>query len=62
MSKPYVDTAGRVWYDYEVQYKGPDGTFGFVIKAVSEDHARLMLDDIKASGEVKGRIVSTHRS
>lgn len=58
MNRAPTDTEGRIWHAYECYYHSSDGMFKFYISALSEDHARQLLDELKKSAEVKGAVLS----
>jgi hypothetical protein len=63
----HIDTQGRIWRPYVIEFKSQDsaaglaeGTYPFIVYALSIEHAHLMLDDLRATAQVKGELV--HRS
>ena len=57
MIEAAIDAKGRQWKPFDLVWDGPDGQFCATIHAISEDHARLMLADIKATGRIEGEII-----
>ncbi|NYT37374.1 hypothetical protein ERD78_11745 [Allopusillimonas soli] len=60
--RPYVDAEGRIWKPHEIVWHGVDVTFGTTIMALSEEHARLLLDDMKATGRIEGEIIASYQT
>ena len=55
----FHDNKNREWKLYSVLYEGVDGQYGTYISAVSFEHAQLMLQDLKDTGQIFGEIVDT---
>ena len=53
----HVDPQGFAWRPFAVEYQSDDRTFGVVIYALSIEHARLVLDDLKETATVSGEII-----
>lgn len=51
-----VCVLNQQWSLHLIEYDGPDGTFIVHIYALSHDHAMLLLDDLKRTGRVLGRV------
>lgn len=51
-----VRVLNQQWSLHLIEYDGPDGTFIAHIYALSHDHAMLLLDDLKRTGRVLGRV------
>lgn len=51
-----VEVNGRLWWPYACRFESPDGAFEFQIHALSEDHAQILLDDLRKTATVLGRI------
>lgn len=49
--------SGKIWRTYAVDYETPDGSFSVYIKALSLEHAELLLCDLKETGVVIGEVV-----
>lgn len=46
------------WSMYAIEFDSPDGSFGFNIYAISDDHAELQLQAIKETARVAGKTVA----
>ncbi len=51
-----VHQAGRDWHLYDIQYDTADGKFSFSIYALSMEHAAAMVEEIKTTARLVGRI------
>ncbi len=49
---------GRTWHLFAIDFDGPDGEFSVYIRALSFEHAELMLQDLKETGAVSGRVIA----
>lgn len=47
---------GRLWRRFLCSFKSADGTFGFEIMALSNDHALMMLAELKATATLDGEL------
>jgi hypothetical protein len=57
--KHFKDSKGRVWKPFDVHYETSDGTFSFVVMALSHLHAEEILEDIRRNAWVSGEIIHT---
>lgn len=48
---------GRIWNLFTFQYKTPDGEFCGYLHAISMEHAAALLEDLKATAELKGQMI-----
>lgn len=56
--KPYND--GRHdWHKYAAEFTSTDGRFAFNIYAISDEHAQMMLQDLKETAVIVGRTIGT---
>jgi hypothetical protein len=51
-----LDDAGRRWFPFAIRYEADGKTFAASVWALSHQHAELVLDDLKSTGQVAGRI------
>lgn len=51
-----VNIAGVPWNLYGAEWAGADGRFGFYFYAISDEHAQLVLQEIKETAVLTGRI------
>lgn len=51
-----VTKDGRQWDLYSVRYETPDGEFGTYIYAISFEHAAAIVEDLKGSATLDGRV------
>ena len=56
----YIDPQGRKWHPYEVIFDTPEGEFGIHIYAISDEHARLQLQDLKETGRINGQTIASY--
>lgn len=54
---PLVD--GRRWNCYAVEFQTADGVFTTYIYALSDDHAAMVLDELKSTAKVMGQVVQS---
>lgn len=47
---------GRTWDLFSVDWTGPDGRYSFHIYALSWEHAEMILQEIKETAKVSGKI------
>lgn len=57
----YVDHLGVCWFPYSFEYKLDGKEFAFKAWATSDAHAKTVLEAIKSSGAVEGRLVSNDK-
>jgi hypothetical protein len=46
---------GIRWYKYLFEFKTADGTFGSHFYAISDEHAAMMLEEMKETAKLLGR-------
>lgn len=46
----------RTWNMYTVEYETPDGTFSFYIYAISDEHASYLVEELKQTAKLAGKI------
>lgn len=54
------DPQGRKWHPYEVIFDTPEGEFGIHLYAISDEHARLQLQDLKETGRISGQTLEVY--
>jgi hypothetical protein len=47
---------GVDWFLYMFEYKTADGTFSAHFYAISDEHAQLVMQELKETAELKGRL------
>lgn len=47
---------GTEWRLYSVEWTGPDGTFSTYIYAISDEHAALVISELRAGARLVGRV------
>lgn len=52
-----INFSGYDWHPYAAEWTGADGRFGFTFHAISDEHAQIVLQEIKETAFVVGRIV-----
>lgn len=52
---------GREWRLFTLRYTTPDGDFEVYLHALSWDHANIILQDIRESGRISGKVVGASR-
>lgn len=50
------EVRGKTWHLYSFEWGGADGTFCGHFYAISDDHAALVLQDIKDTAKLNGRL------
>lgn len=53
----FIDSRGYKWSPFAVEFDSPEGSFEFVIWAISHEHAELQLQAVRETGRVSGQIV-----
>ena len=53
------DAQGRTWRRFCCSFKGSDGKYGFYIYALSQEHAELLLADLKETAVVDGEMIAS---
>lgn len=53
--QPRVNVNGREWALYGVEYKTADGTFITYVYAISDEHAAMVVEELRESATVMGR-------
>jgi hypothetical protein len=57
MTRPLTVTVNdRAWHLFGCEYDTPDGKFAFDIYALSHEHAAMMLDELKSTARLLGKI------
>lgn len=51
-----VTVGGHQWHLFACEYDTPDGTFAFDIYALSREHAGVMLEELKATARISGKV------
>jgi hypothetical protein len=51
------EVRGKVWNLFTFQYTTPDGEFCGYLHAISAEHAVALLEDLKATAELKGQMI-----
>jgi hypothetical protein len=54
-----VRVNGVDWHLFDIQFETPDGTYSVYMYAISDEHARLMLADLKLNGKVTGQVLGS---
>jgi hypothetical protein len=50
------DNKGNTWNPYVLGYESEGMNFGIIFYAISKEHASLVLEDIKDTGQLVGEI------
>ncbi len=62
--RSYVDEKGRVWTEFSIDFNAADGpdehVRSFRIMAVSFEHARALVDDIRSTARLAGQFVEEY--
>lgn len=53
-----TDSEGRVWRKYSIEFNSDDRLYSVSMWALSEMHAVLRLEDLKANGRIAGEIIT----
>lgn len=53
---------GRTWNLYAARYKTDDGEYEFDFYAISEEHARHIIDDIKETATFAGQAIGIYKA
>ena len=48
---------GLEWSLYSFSFTTPDGWFSSHLYAISDDHARMLLEDLKTTAKLDGQVV-----
>jgi hypothetical protein len=53
---------GRTWYLYSLDYDTADGAFGTYFYAISDEHAEMIVEEIKATAKLRGQVIGSYRA
>lgn len=53
---------GRKWSLFSAQYRTDEGLFEFEFYAISEEHARHIIDDIKETATFAGQVLGVYKA
>ena len=57
----YVDDSGSCWFPYSFEYRLDGKEFSFKAWALSDEHAKKVLEAIKDNAAIEGRLVSNDK-